>query len=324
VQFYMYEKGLPMSTPKVLIAYDGSSSANAALADLRHAALPPEVEAVVLAVADVWLPPPDTTGEEQLPEIEPPIIVKARRHAIDALTEMRHHAEYAGHQLQQFFPNWQIQTESVTDSPGWAIVKKAEAWPADLVVVGAQGHSALDRALLGSVSQMVTTHVPCSVRVGRSNLRAVGEPLHLLIGYDGSAHADKVVEEVANRHWPAGSQVDLITAIDPLLSAINPWSIPGLYTWLRGNPTDLLATVEAWVTKMAHGAASTLHMRGLAVETVIQHGNPKAILIQAAAQREADCLFVGARGLSRVERMLLGSVSTAVVAQAPCSVEIVR
>ena len=235
-----------------------------------------------------------------------------------------HHAEYAGHQLQQFFPSWQIQTESVTDSPSWAIVKKAEAWPADLAVVGAQGHSVLDQVYLGSVSQMVTTHVPCSVRVGRSNLHAVGDPLHLLIGYDGSAHADKVVEAVANRQWPAGSQVDLITAIDPLLSTINPWSIPGLFTWLRGNPTDIFATVESWGTKMAHGAASTLHARGLTVETVIRHGDPKTILMEAAEQRQADCLFVGARGLSHFERMLLGSVSTAVVAHAPCSVEIVR
>ena len=150
------------------------------------------------------------------------------------------------------------------------------------MVVGEQGHSALDRVLLGSVSQMVTTHVPCSVRVGRSNLRALGEPLHLLIGYDGSAHADKIVERVANRQWPAGSQVDLITAIDPLLSTINPWSIPGLFTWLRGNPTDLFATVEEWVTKMAHGASSTLHAHGLAVEIVIHHGDPKTILIEAA------------------------------------------
>ena len=116
-----------MSTPKILIAYDGSSYANAALADLRHAGLPAEVEAVVLAVADVWLPPANATGEEVLPEIEPPIIVKARRHAVDALTEMHHHAEYAGHQLQQFFPSWQIQTESVTDSPGWGHCQKSRS-----------------------------------------------------------------------------------------------------------------------------------------------------------------------------------------------------
>ena len=40
--------------------------------------------------------------------------------------------------------------------------------------------------------------------------------------------------------------------------------------------------------------------------------------------RGADGLFVGARGLSRVERFLLGSVSNAVAARAHCSVEVVR
>ena len=38
----------------------------------------------------------------------------------------------------------------------------------------------------------------------------------------------------------------------------------------------------------------------------------------------ADCVFAGAKGLSRLERFLVGSVSTAVAARAPCSVEVVR
>ena len=38
----------------------------------------------------------------------------------------------------------------------------------------------------------------------------------------------------------------------------------------------------------------------------------------------ADCIFVGARGLNGLERLLLGSVSTAVASYAHCSVEVVR
>lgn len=41
---------------KILIAYDGSDCAEAALVDLRRAGLPSEVEAVVLTVADVFGP----------------------------------------------------------------------------------------------------------------------------------------------------------------------------------------------------------------------------------------------------------------------------
>ena len=51
---------------------------------------------------------------------------------------------------------------------------------------------------------------------------------------------------------------------------------------------------------------------------------PKRLLLSEAESHDADCIFVGARGLSRFERLLLGSVSTAVVTRAHCSVEVVR
>jgi hypothetical protein len=46
-----------MKSLKVLIGYDGSPCADEALQDLQRAGLPPEVEAVVLSVADLWLLP---------------------------------------------------------------------------------------------------------------------------------------------------------------------------------------------------------------------------------------------------------------------------
>ena len=50
----------------------------------------------------------------------------------------------------------------------------------------------------------------------------------------------------------------------------------------------------------------------------------KSLLLEEAERWGADCIFVGARGLNRLERLLLGSVSTAVAARARCSVEVVR
>ena len=45
---------------KILIAYDGSDCARDAIDDLRLAGLPEEAEAVVMSVANVWLPPPSS------------------------------------------------------------------------------------------------------------------------------------------------------------------------------------------------------------------------------------------------------------------------
>ena len=45
---------------KLLIGYDGSEHSDAAIDDLQRAGLPQDIEAVVLTVADVFLPLPWT------------------------------------------------------------------------------------------------------------------------------------------------------------------------------------------------------------------------------------------------------------------------
>ena len=51
---------------KILIGYDGSASADAALDDLQQAGLPDECAALVMSVAEVWLPPPPPSSYEIL------------------------------------------------------------------------------------------------------------------------------------------------------------------------------------------------------------------------------------------------------------------
>ena len=63
---------------------------------------------------------------------------------------------------------------------------------------------------------------------------------------------------------------------------------------------------------------------GLSASAHVLRGDPKAVLVQVCRESEIDCLFVGARGLTGVERFLLGSVSTSVAMHAPCSVEVVH
>jgi nucleotide-binding universal stress UspA family protein len=52
-------------------------------------------------------------------------------------------------------------------SPKEIILQEAAEWPADWIVLGSNGHGALDRFLLGSTSEAVATHAPCSVEVIR-------------------------------------------------------------------------------------------------------------------------------------------------------------
>ncbi len=57
---------------------------------------------------------------------------------------------------------------------------------------------------------------------------------------------------------------------------------------------------------------------------MIRRGNPKEQIIEEAESWGADSIFVGATGMRGMDRLLLGSVSSAVAARAHCSVEVVR
>ena len=70
--------------------------------------------------------------------------------------------------------------------------------------------------------------------------------------------------------------------------------------------------------------AAKLSAAGLNASGKIILDDPGHGLIEEAETWEADCVFVGARGLNALERLLLGSVSSKVAGHAPCSVEVVR
>ena len=54
-----------------------------------------------------------------------------------------------------------------TATPQELILKEAADWGADLIVLGSHGRRGLNRFLLGSVSEAVASHAPCSVEVIR-------------------------------------------------------------------------------------------------------------------------------------------------------------
>jgi nucleotide-binding universal stress UspA family protein len=304
---------------KILIAYDGSDCANAALEDLQRAGLPCVAEALIMSVADVFLPP-SSSPEPALPAEVPVAVQRAWAQATHAVEEARALAQHAHTHLLTFFPAWDIRAEACADAPAWAIVKKADTWQPDLIVVGSHGRSALGRLWLGSVSQKILTEARGSVRVGRSHRQTNTAPVRLLIGVDGSPDAAAAVRAVAAREWPAGSVVRLVTALDARMSTALA------FMHLSGQiGTEMSEADESvWMSRTVDTMATPLHQRGLAVASVIRAGDPKHVLLDEAEHWGADCLFVGARGLGRVERFLLGSVSAAVAARAHCSVEVVR
>ena len=110
---------------KVLIAYDGSSCSDAALTDLGRAGLPTAVDAVVVTIADIILPPPDDElPADDVPAVRIPEVERhAKERAARAINEAQAFADQGAKRVKADFPGWNVRSEVRSGSPAWAILE---------------------------------------------------------------------------------------------------------------------------------------------------------------------------------------------------------
>ena len=305
---------------KVLIAYDGTASSDAAIVDLRRAGLPGEAEALVLTVAEspaavaavpygalmagpaMYVP---ETLDDQIP------------HG-DALGDAQSLATQAAARLAADFPRWRVTTEAWVDAAAPAIIRKAHGWRPDLVVVGSHGRSGIRRFVLGSVSNNVLRHVGCSVRISRHHLHPQDRPIRLLIGVDGSSNAESAVRAVAARQWPAGTEARAVGVMDSRIAVAAACTPEGVM------PTDIEEECRGRLARAVNDSAEELAKAGLAASHQIIPGKPCEVLLAEAESWGADCVFIGTSSLNRLTRVLHGDVCATVGSRARCSVEVIR
>ena len=310
---------------RVLIAYDGSRCADSALDDLTHAGLPEKGEFLVMSVAEVWLPPPPPSSYEVLEMATtsqgPLGLQRKYMAASQAVKDANEMAAKAAERVRVNFPKWKVKHQAVWGSPNWELFSKAEDWKADLIVTGSHGRTALGRLFLGSISQWLLNEARCSVRVARGKLDEPDFPVRLLLALDGSRNSEKALEQICARNWPAKSEVRVVMVDQPLE-----------LTYVGGVAPPLRESVESFNKKerkhskrVVDAAAKKLKAVGLRPMADVIDGDPKKVLVQVAEEWRADCIFLGATGLTdRFERFLIGSTAAAVAARAHCSVEVVR
>lgn len=310
---------------KILIGYDGSDCAEAALDDLQRAGLPQTAEVVVMSVTEIWLPPPPPSSfeiVEHAREVHVPAdMQQVYAKGTVALEEAQLIAERAVARLQTNSPGWEIRAAALVGSPHRELIMKADEWHPDLIVVGSHGRSTFKRIVLGSVSQGVLTHARCSVRVARGRVDEPNTPVRIVVGVDGSPASAAAVREVESRSWPSLSEVRVLAVNDPLTPTfIGQFIPPVAKTIEESNRAD-----REWLRKVLDDFAERLRRSRLEVLTEIRDGDPKRVLVEAAQDWGADCIFLGSVGFSNpLERFVLGSVSASVAARAHCSVEVVR
>jgi nucleotide-binding universal stress UspA family protein len=307
---------------KILIGYDGSECADAALEDLQRAGLGSDAEVFVMTVADVFVPMPiNEDVENTVPMYIPQAVKVAHERAQHKLAEAADLAKQLSEQIRSIFPSWSISYGAEADSPAWALIRKADHWKPDLIVMGARGHSVFGgRLILGSISQRVLYEARCSVRIARASDNNLDKPVRLLIGVDNSSDSNAAVEAVCNRHWPTGTEVGVLTVVDTVMPLTSNPSEPSAVKWIE------VADESNWsqVREIFEPAAQRIRSTGLHAEVLIRRGNPADEILEEADTWGADCISVGARGTRGIDRLLLGSVSSAVSSRAHCSVEVVR
>lgn len=145
--------------------------------------------------------------------------------------------------------------------------------------------------------------------------------MKILVAYDGSRFAEAAIDELLERPWPAGSEVRLVTAIEPMGLA-PPAAGLELFSPLGER---LEARLRESSYRQIQTALSRLAARtDLVTSYEIREGEVKHALLAAIRDWKPDLVLAGSHGKSPFERLLLGSVSHALVSHAPCSVEIVR
>ncbi len=144
--------------------------------------------------------------------------------------------------------------------------------------------------------------------------------MRILVAIDGSEHSEAAVDEVARWHYPADSEVRVISAVEPPHFPIT-YPLGGVDM----NVSDQLEKdARTAVEKAAAKLRADDESRQLNVTTNVLSGSPKRVILEEAERFGADLIVVGSHGQGALERFLLGSVSQAVALHAKCSVEIVR
>ena len=281
------------TSPKILVGYDGSKEARAALAfadgyaRLMHGHL---VLAYVEGLGPYDLP--DSALAEAAHE-------RAEEELATVAAELT-----AGGMPAEARP-------VVFGSAARGLQTIAAAERPDLVVVGASHRGRVGTALVGTVAIRLLHGTPCPVAVAPKTRPPAGwRPRTIGLAYDGSPGSALALACAGRIASAAHGTVRVLVVAEP-------WRTPHLEL-----PVDMSAiqaqTRERARTWLREARERLAGFGDITVEGEVIEGEPPQTLVQAGA--DLDLLVLGSRAFGPVKRVLLGSVASYVLSHAPCPV----
>lgn len=191
-------------------------------------------------------------------------------------------------------------------SPARVLTEAAEREDADLVVVGSPHRGPVGRALVGSVAERLLHGASCAVAVAPRGFAAShhAAPAVIAVAYDGGSDSKIALHRAEALTRAAGATLRVLYVEEPLAV------MPGIAAYtppLAPDPAEIVAEATAAVGS------------GLETDGRVLAG-PSASTLAEACEDDVDLLVVGSRGYGPLGRVLLGSVSAALLHKAPCPV----
>jgi len=214
-----------------------------------------------------------------------------------------------------------LRTTLLEGDPVAAVVRRAIAWPADLIVMGTHGRSGFDRLMLGSVAEKVLRRAPCPVLIVPPRANEATSCVtfaRILCAVDfspASLHALDYATALAAKGGPGVTALHAVELLadgggmrDELL-----FGLPEIREDLR----------RAALERLAAAIPDELRGRCPIFETVT-NGKAWQQILRVAVEEQADLIVLGVTGRATADLLLFGSTTQQVLRQALCPVLTIR
>jgi len=286
---------------KLLLATDGSESAEGAAEFLTLFTFSPDDEIIVLHVITEM--PYEDDYRRQIMQAMKRVAPKILKASVNVLKKLRANVGI-------------VEVEGVPDA---AIMKVADDYHADLIVMGARGIKGIKSIFLGSVTRSVAINSTKPVLVTKSFPRRKTGPIKVMFPTDNSESSLATGRLLVALPFPDKTEVTVMHVEPPVFSDIPEWLAVEINDTLKNDVARLrMKAVEESELILEQACASLRrrfsHVIGLSVQ-----GEPSLAILHEADTAKADLIAVGSRGLRGLKGML-GSVSRRVLGHSECSV----
>jgi nucleotide-binding universal stress UspA family protein len=221
--------------------------------------------------------------------------------------------ERVAREIQSIADEAGAEAEAFVDrSPASGLHGLAEETDADLVIVGSSRHSKAGQILAGNVGLGLLHGAPCAVAIApRGYAEQPADISTVVVGFDGGQESRQALEAAVDLAEGLGAIVKLVAVTqEPAVAYGKGADFGGL--------AELKEAIEDEArTQLKEGLESIGD--SVPKEGTLVTGGATEELAKAAAS-PGSILVLGSRGYGPLRRVLLGSVSTALMRTAPCPV----